>query len=84
MIGEAGENEAVIPLNAENLAAIGGGHKGGGNVTVNVTNNTGSEVKAEQTSAQWDGEQWVVGVVLNAVATDKNGIRTMIKGVAAT
>jgi hypothetical protein len=84
MIGEAGENEAVIPLNAENLAAIGGGHKGGGNVTVNVTNNTGSEVKAEQATAKWDGEQWVVGVVLNAVATNQNGIRNMIKGVAST
>lgn len=83
MIGEAGENEAVIPLNAENLAAIGGKGKGG-NVTVNITNNTGSKVDAEQTTAKWDGEQWVVGVVLNAVATDKNGIRTMIKGVAAT
>ena len=56
----------------------------GGNVVVNVTNNTGSEIKAEQTSSQWDGEQWVVGVVLNAVATNRNGIRNMIKGVAAT
>ena len=55
-----------------------------GNVVVNVTNNTGSEIKAEQTSSQWDGEQWVVGVVLNAVATNRNGIRNMIKGVAAT
>ena len=83
MIGEAGENEAVIPLNAENLAAIGGKGKGG-NVTVNITNNTGSKVDAEQTTAKWDGEQWVVGVVLNAVATNQNGIRSMIKGVAST
>ena len=83
MIGEAGENEAVIPLNAENLAAIGGKGKGG-NVTINITNNTGSKVDAEQTTAKWDGKQWVVGVVLNAVATNQNGIRSMIKGVAST
>ena len=83
MIGEGGEREAVIPLNRDNLSAIGGKGRGG-NVTVNVINNTGTQVKAEQTSAQWDGEQWVVGVVLNAVATNRNGIRTVLKGVAAT
>lgn len=83
MIGEGGEREAVIPLNRDNLSAIGGKGRGG-NVTVNVINNTGTQVKAEQTSAQWDGEQWVVGVVLNAVATNRNGIRTVLKGMAAT
>ena len=84
LIGEGGEREAVIPLNERNLSALGGGQGKGGNVTVNVINNTGTQVKAEQTSAQWDGEQWVVGVVLNAVATNRNGIRTVLKGVAAT
>lgn len=84
MIGEAGEHEAVIPLNERNLSAIGGGRGNSGNVIINVTNNTGSQVKAEQTGARWDGEQWVVGVVLNAVASDRNGIRSIIKGVATT
>lgn len=84
MIGEAGEHEAVIPLNERNLSALGGGRGNSGNITVNVTNNTGSQVKAEQTGARWDGEQWVVGVVLNAVASDRNGIRSIIKGVATT
>lgn len=83
MIGEGGEREAVIPLNHENMSAIGGKGRGG-NVTVNVINNTGTQVKAEQTSAQWDDERWVVGVFLNAVATNRNGIRTVLKGVAAT
>ena len=84
MIGEAGEHEAVIPLNERNLSAIGGGRGNSGNVIINVTNNTGTEVKAEQPGARWDGEQWVVGVVLNAVASDRNGIRSIIKGVATT
>ena len=84
MIGEAGEHEAVIPLNERNLSALGGGRGNSGNITVNVTNNTGSQVKAEQTGARWDGEQWVVGVVLNAVASDRNGIRSIIKGVVTT
>ena len=84
LIGEGGKREAVIPLNERNLSALGGGQGKGSNVTVNVINNTGTQVKAEQTSAEWDGEQWVVGVVLNAVATNRNGIRTVLKGVAAT
>ena len=54
------------------------------NVTINVINQTGTEAKAEATAPQWDGESWVIGVVLNAVATNKNGMRSLIKGVATS
>lgn len=54
------------------------------NVTINVINQTGTEAKAEATAPKWDGESWVIGVVLNAVATNKNGMRSLIKGVATS
>ena len=54
------------------------------NVTINVINQTGTEAKAETTAPKWDGESWVIGVVLNAVATNKNGMRSLIKGVATS
>ena len=54
------------------------------NVTINVINQTGTEAKAETTTPKWDGESWVIGVVLNAVATNKNGMRSLIKGVATS
>ena len=54
------------------------------NVTINVINQTGTESKAETTAPKWDGESWVIGVVLNAVATNKNGMRSLIKGVATS
>ncbi len=54
------------------------------NVTINVINQTGTESKAETTAPKWDGESWVISVVLNAVATNKNGMRSLIKGVATS
>lgn len=54
------------------------------NITINVINQTGTESKAETTAPKWDGESWVIGVVLNAVATNKNGMRSLIKGVATS
>lgn len=54
------------------------------NVTINVINQTGTEAKAETAAPKWDGESWVIGVVLNAVATNKNGMRSLIKGVATS
>ena len=54
------------------------------NVTINVINQTGTEAKAETTTPKWDSESWVIGVVLNAVATNKNGMRSLIKGVATS
>ena len=54
------------------------------NVTINLVNQTGQNATAEASTPKWDGEAWVISVVLNAVSTNKNGMRSLIKGVAAT
>lgn len=51
---------------------------------VNLKNESGSELQADKGETQWDGEKWVVGVVLRAVSTNQNGIRSLIKGVATS
>ena len=43
-------------------------------VTVNVINKTGTDATAKQEGGmQWDGERWVLSVVMNAVGTNKGG-----------
>lgn len=79
MIGEAGENEAVIPLNAENLAAIGGGNKGSGGVVVNITNKTDSQVKVQNTSYDDGLEKWVLDVVVDGAARNRGGFGSNLK-----
>lgn len=58
---------------------------GGGqnvNIKIDLRNESGQELQAEQTGSQFDGENWVVGIVLKAMATNKGGIRTAMKGLA--
>ena len=50
------------------------------NVIVNISNETGIPVNAEQTGGFFDGENYIVSVVMNAFATNKMGIRTTMKG----
>lgn len=57
------------------------GERSAPSVIINVENKTGADVDAQQTSAGFDGENWVIGVVLNAIQTNKRGMRTMLKGV---
>ncbi len=49
-------------------------------VIINLHNESGMALEAQETESGFDGESWVVGVVLNAVATNKGGMRTMLKG----
>jgi len=81
MIGEAGDNEAVIPLTDKNLAALGGGGKAP-SVRVNITNNTGDEAKATENDVSWDEQmqEYVVNVVLDSASRNVGGFRTSLKG----
>ena len=47
--------------------------------TINVINNTGSQIKASKTVTQ-DGQVTLVNVLLDAVARDVGGIKTVLKG----
>ena len=42
------------------------------------------QLQAEQTGSSFNGEEYVIGVVLKAVSTNQGGLRSMIKGVATT
>jgi len=81
MIGEAGDNEAVIPLTDRNLAMLGGGGKAP-SVRVNITNNTNSEAKATESDVSFDEQmqEYVVNVVLDSASRNVGGFRTSLKG----
>lgn len=59
-------------------------NKGGVNISIHLTNETGQPMRAEQTGSSFNGEEYVIGVVLKAVSTNQGGLRSMIKGVATT
>lgn len=62
---------------------VGSGGSGGGfgpSIVVNIENNTGMPVDAEQTGGSFDGEKWVLGVVINGLANNTMGMRSMLKG----
>lgn len=81
MIGEGGENEAVIPLNDHTLKSMGGG-KGG--VVVNITNKTNSQVSVQKSGFDEDLGKWVLDVVVDGATRDRNGfgrnLKTALKG----
>lgn len=77
MIGEAGDNEAVIPLNHENLSALGGG-KGGG-VVVNITNKTNSNVRVDGQSYDDQMQRWVLNVVVDGASRNVGGFGRNLK-----
>lgn len=71
--------------NARETAEILGGNddsKGNGieNVEVRIVNQSGQQVKSTQANAQIDGKKLIVTTMLEAVATDYMGSRTMLKG----
>lgn len=50
------------------------------NVEVRIVNQSGQPVKSTQANAQIDGKKLIVTTMLEAVATDYMGSRTMLKG----
>ncbi len=50
------------------------------NVIVNINNESGVQMTGEQTGSGFDGESYIVSVVMNAFATNKMGIRSTMKG----
>jgi hypothetical protein len=64
LIGEGNFNEAVVPLPDGKSIPVKGGSM---NVQVNINNETGQPVKGEKGEVRFDGEQYVVDVVLKNV-----------------
>lgn len=80
MIGEAGEHEAVIPLNERNLSAIGGGGQGKApTVVVNITNKTDGKVKMENKSFDASLNRMVLDIVADGANRNVGGFGSNLK-----
>ena len=79
----------VPRLNAMNNGYASGGYVGGStsstapNVVINVENQTGQNITAKQGESSFDGKSYVIGVVLEGLANNENGMRDIFKGVAS-
>ena len=83
---------AVKRIGVPRLDAINRGHFANGGyvgrtsasgappVVINLHNESGVALDARQTDASFDGEKWVIGVVMNGIANNTMGMRTMLKG----
>lgn len=83
VMGEAGA-EAIMPL--QRIGGDMGVKSTPSRVTLNITNNSGNEISAEQisemTKTNSSGEsEKVITIVMDAVSRNKSGIRDMLKGV---
>jgi tape measure domain-containing protein len=78
IVGEKGP-ELMIPRSSGTI--IPNDKLGGVNVTVNVINNSGPPVNAKTTAPQFDGKQYVVGVVLEALNNNTAGMRDALQAV---
>ncbi len=76
----------VATLNRMNRYADGGyvgndpSMYGNPPVVINIENQTGVPVDAEQSSSTFDGEKWVIGVVMKGMANNTMGMRSVLKG----
>lgn len=52
------------------------------NIKVELINESGTPLEARQTSTTWDGESYVIGILIKAISTNRGGIKTLLKGVA--
>jgi hypothetical protein len=80
LMGEAGP-EAILPLSRINgvlgVKALTGSSSAP-NVQINITNNSGADITKDVTT-NFDGENMIIGVVLNAVSTNKGGSKDVLK-----
>mgnify|MGYP001160751024 CR=1 FL=1 len=75
IVGERGP-ELFVPSTSGNIIPNG---KIGANVQVNVINQSGVQMTAKQYT-KVDAEGYIVNVMLNAVATNKGGMRDVLQG----
>ena len=68
--------------NTETNRMLGG--QGPANIKFDIKNESGTPVQAEQTGTSFNGDEYIIGVVLKAVNTNKNNIRGILKGAVAT
>mgnify|MGYP000182063650 CR=1 FL=1 len=83
VMGEAGP-EAIMPLDRDKQGNLGvktaDGGSGTPNFEVNVVNKTGENAKAEKEGPKWDGEKYIMNVVLTAARNNKAGFKDNLAG----
>lgn len=80
LIGEAGQDEAIIPLNSENLSAIGGKGSSGG-VVVNITNKSDSTPQVTNTKYDASINKTILDIVIDGASRNVSGFGTNLKTV---
>ncbi|MDR4079244.1 MAG: phage tail tape measure C-terminal domain-containing protein [Veillonella sp.] len=86
LVGENGPellqfNASHRIYNASQTRKMLGGNQGN-NVTVNIINQSGQALESEQQSSRFDGENYIIGVMVKAVTNNKGGARDAIKAAA--
>ena len=86
LVGENGPellqfNASHRIYNASQTRKMLGGNQGN-NVTVNIINQSGQSLESEQQSSRFDGENYIIDVMVKAVTNNKGGARDAIKAVA--
>lgn len=61
-----------------------GSFGGPANIQINIQNETGQQLEAREAGSSFDGEKYILNLILKFVNNNDGGLRTMIKGVAAT
>ena len=79
LMGEAGP-EAVMPLTRTSSGELGVKTEGSRpSISVNIINNTGSEASVGQSGPKWNGEEWVLDIVLDAYGRNRKGMRNLFR-----
>jgi len=76
-----GSQSGRVYNNRQTNAMMNGGVE---NVKVEVINRSGQEVRSDNASVRFDGKTMIISTVLEAVNNNTMGMRTVLKGVAAT
>lgn len=66
---------------SETRRLVGGGATSN-NVVVNIVNQSGQELESKQQNSRFDGENYVIDVVVRAMGSNKGGMRDAIKASA--
>lgn len=66
---------------SETRRLVGGG-AASNNVVVNIINNSGQELESKQQNSRFDGENYIIDVMVRAANTNKGGVRDAIRAAA--
>jgi hypothetical protein len=78
--GLAADEYPAILQRGETVVPKGESKSDAPDVHVNVINHTGQQAEAEQQQPKWDGEKWVLNIVLDAANRNKNGFGRGLRG----